>query len=143
MFSIMSAFAQLERDQLAERTGAGMAAAAEHGRKSWRREATASHANVKRARALKAQGLTPADIGKIIGVSRATVYRYLRLESNERLLPGPPHMFLWSGRATHTATNCGCASHARSRDGSTATTSYLPANIHAAAVRTLLLNCGI
>jgi hypothetical protein len=33
----------------------------------------------------EAQGLTPADIGKIIGASRATVYRYLRLESNEVL----------------------------------------------------------
>ena len=29
--AVMSAFAQLERDQLAERTRAGMAAAAEHG----------------------------------------------------------------------------------------------------------------
>ena len=33
MLTVMSAFAQLERDQLAERTKAGMAAAAEHGRK--------------------------------------------------------------------------------------------------------------
>lgn len=35
-----------------------------------RREVTAAHAKVKRARDLKAQGLTPADIGKIIGASR-------------------------------------------------------------------------
>jgi predicted transcriptional regulator len=40
---------------------------------------------VKRARDLKAQGLTPADIGKIIGASRATVYRYLSIGSNELL----------------------------------------------------------
>ncbi|MDR7161761.1 recombinase family protein [Arthrobacter sp. BE255] len=83
MLTVMSAFAQLERDQLVERTRAGMAAAAEHGRKAGRREVTAGHAKVKRARDLKAQGLTPADIGKIIGASRATVYRYLRIESNE------------------------------------------------------------
>lgn len=81
--TVKSAFAQLERDQLAERTRAGMAAAAEHGRKAGRREVTASHAKVKRARDLKAQGLTPADIGKIIGASRAPVYRYLRMESTE------------------------------------------------------------
>jgi DNA invertase Pin-like site-specific DNA recombinase len=83
MLTVTSAFAQLERDQLAERTRAGMAAAPEHGRKSGRREVTPDHAKVKRARALKAQGLTPADIGKIIGTSRATVYRYLSLASDE------------------------------------------------------------
>jgi predicted transcriptional regulator len=47
---------------------------------------TISHAKVKRAHDLKAQGLAPADIGKIIGVSRATVYRYLNLGRTE-LLP--------------------------------------------------------
>jgi DNA invertase Pin-like site-specific DNA recombinase len=55
------------------------AAAAEHGRKAGRREVTADHAKVRRARDLKSQGLAPADIGKIIGASRATVYRYLSL----------------------------------------------------------------
>jgi DNA invertase Pin-like site-specific DNA recombinase len=83
MLTVMSAFAQLERDQLAERTRAGMAAAAEHGRKAGRGEVTAANAKVKRARDLKAQGLTPADIGKIIGASRATVDRYLTLASDE------------------------------------------------------------
>lgn len=39
------------------------------------REVTAAHANVRRARDLKAQRLPPVDIGKIIGASRATVYR--------------------------------------------------------------------
>jgi DNA invertase Pin-like site-specific DNA recombinase len=34
MLTVMSAFAQLERDQLAERTRAGMAVAAEHGRRA-------------------------------------------------------------------------------------------------------------
>jgi DNA invertase Pin-like site-specific DNA recombinase len=79
MLTVMSAFAQLERDQLAERTRAGMAVAAEHGRKAGRREVTIDHAKVRRARDLKAQGLAPGDIGKIIGASRATVYRYLSL----------------------------------------------------------------
>lgn len=83
MLTVMSAFAQLERDQLAERTRAGMAAAADHGRKAGRREVTASHAKVRRASALKAQGLAPADIGKIIGASRATVYRYLSIGTDD------------------------------------------------------------
>ncbi|MHA7178163.1 recombinase family protein [Arthrobacter sp. Sr24] len=80
MITIISAFAQLERDQLSERTKAGMAIAASHGRKAGRREITAHHANVKQAHKLKEQGLKPADIGKIIGTSRATVYRYLNME---------------------------------------------------------------
>ncbi|MDN4609613.1 recombinase family protein [Arthrobacter burdickii] len=85
MLTVMSAFAQLERDQLAERTRAGMAAAAEHGRKAGRREVTTDHVTVKRARDLKAQGLAAGDIGKIIGVSRATVYRYLSMEASDGL----------------------------------------------------------
>lgn len=49
MITIISAFAQLERDQLSERTKAGMAVAASHGRKAGRREVTADHPNVKQA----------------------------------------------------------------------------------------------
>lgn len=79
MLTVMSAFAQLERDQLAERTRAGMVVAAANGRPAGRPEITAEHGNVKRTRELKAQGIKPADIGKILGVSRATVYRYLGL----------------------------------------------------------------
>jgi DNA invertase Pin-like site-specific DNA recombinase len=71
-----STFAQLERDQLSERTRAGMAMAAKDGRKVGGRKVTTNHAKVKRAHDLKAQGLAPPDTGKIIGVSRATVYRY-------------------------------------------------------------------
>ncbi|ERI35245.1 recombinase family protein (plasmid) [Arthrobacter sp. TES] len=81
MVTIIAAFAQLERDQLSERTRAGMAVAAAMGRRAGRREVTAEDRKVRRAKELKAQGLQPADIGKIIGVSRATVYRYLSMES--------------------------------------------------------------
>ncbi|WP_017199009.1 recombinase family protein [Arthrobacter sp. M2012083] len=81
MVTIISAFAQLERDQLSEPTKAGMAAAAGNGRKAGRREVNADHEKVKRAHELKVRGLKPADIGKIVGVSRATVYRYLAMES--------------------------------------------------------------
>jgi hypothetical protein len=38
---------------------------------------------VRRARELKALGLAPADIGKIIGASRATVYRLLSIGKGE------------------------------------------------------------
>jgi len=81
MITIISAFAQLERDQLSERTKAGMAAAAAKGRNAGRREITIDHEKVKKAHELKTRGLKPADIGKIIGASRATVYRYLGMDS--------------------------------------------------------------
>lgn len=50
LLTVMPAFAQLERDQLAERTKAGIAAAAQLGRKAGRREVIASQATVKRER---------------------------------------------------------------------------------------------
>ena len=81
MVTIISAFAQLERDQLSELTKAGMAAAAANGRKAGRREVTADHDKVKRAHELKTRGLKPVDIGKIVGASRATVYRYLAMDA--------------------------------------------------------------
>ncbi len=58
-----------------------MAAAAANGRRAERRQVTSGDWKVKRARELKVQGLKPSDIGKIIGASRATVYRYLGLEA--------------------------------------------------------------
>lgn len=64
MLTAMSAFAQLERDQLAERTKVGMAAVAEHGREVERREITTQHVKVKRARELMDQGIKPADAAR-------------------------------------------------------------------------------
>lgn len=57
-----------------------MAAAAEHGRKAGHRDVTTDHVKGKRARELKSQALKPADTGKVLGASRATVYRYLSLD---------------------------------------------------------------
>ena len=80
MLTIMSAFAQLERDTLAERTRAGMAVAAANGRKAGRREVTADDENVAKAKAYHSKGNSVAEIQKLIGASRATVYRYLSME---------------------------------------------------------------
>ena len=87
MITIMSAFAQLERDQLSERTKAGMAKP-EAG-KAGRVEVTAESNIVKRAKELRANGMTIAELQKQLApeegknkgrpVSRATVYRYLSL----------------------------------------------------------------
>lgn len=79
MLTVMSAFAQLERDQLAERTKAGLAAAAARGRKGGRPAVTAETEKVRQAGQYRHAGLTPPEIAKLLGVSRATVYRYLAL----------------------------------------------------------------
>jgi DNA invertase Pin-like site-specific DNA recombinase len=76
MLTIMAAFAQLERDTIVERTRAGLAEAAKNNRHGGRPRKVDDAAAV-RAAELKGKGLSASDIGKMLGVSRATVYRYL------------------------------------------------------------------
>jgi DNA invertase Pin-like site-specific DNA recombinase len=76
MLTIMAAFAQLERDTMIERTRAGLAAAAANGRKGGRPRKV-DDADAAKARQLREKGITATDIAKMLGVSRATVYRYL------------------------------------------------------------------
>jgi DNA invertase Pin-like site-specific DNA recombinase len=76
MLNVMAAFATLERDTLIERTRAGLAAAAANGRKGGRPRKVDDVATTK-ARSMRAKGITATDIAKMLGVSRATVYRYL------------------------------------------------------------------
>jgi DNA invertase Pin-like site-specific DNA recombinase len=80
MLTIMAAFAQLERDTMIERTRAGLAAAAANGRKGGRPRKVDDAAAAK-ARSLRDKGINAIDIAKILGVSRATVYRYLADEA--------------------------------------------------------------
>lgn len=77
MLTIMAAFAQLERDTMLERTRAGLAAAAKNGRHGGR-PAKVGGPEVARARDLIGKGLTAVEVAKMLGVSRATVYRHLR-----------------------------------------------------------------
>jgi len=76
MLTIMAAFAQLERDTMIERTRAGLAAAAANGRKGGRPRIV-DDATATKARNLREKGVAATDIAKMLGVSRATVYRYL------------------------------------------------------------------
>ncbi|WP_458687298.1 recombinase family protein [Nocardia tengchongensis] len=76
MLTIMAAFAQLERDTMIERTRAGLAAAAANGRKGGRPRKV-DDADAAKARKLKEKGISAPDIAKMLGCSRATVYRYL------------------------------------------------------------------
>ncbi|BBY47639.1 DNA invertase [Mycolicibacterium arabiense] len=76
MLTIMAAFAELERDTMIERTRAGLAAAAADGRKGGRPQKE-DHSAVTKARSMREKGINASDIAKMLGVSRATVYRYL------------------------------------------------------------------
>jgi DNA invertase Pin-like site-specific DNA recombinase len=80
MLTIMAAFAQLARDTMIERTRAGLAAAAAHGRKGGRPRKV-DDADAAKARSLRDKGISATDIAKMLGVSRATVYRYLTEEA--------------------------------------------------------------
>jgi len=59
-----------------ERSRAGLAAAAANGRKGGRPRKVDDAAAAK-ARTLQDKAITANDIAKMLGVSRATVYRYL------------------------------------------------------------------
>jgi DNA invertase Pin-like site-specific DNA recombinase len=78
LFHVIASIAQFERDLIAERTREGLKAAKARGKLGGRKPAyTPQQAKV--ARDLKADGeLTAEEIGRVIGVSRATVYRMLK-----------------------------------------------------------------
>ena len=89
IFHVFGALAEFERDLIRERTQAGLAAARARGRVGgrptvWTPEKLAA------ARAMYEEGEQDvATIARVVGVSRATVYRGLRGEGSESVLPAP------------------------------------------------------
>ncbi|WP_354190944.1 recombinase family protein [Arthrobacter sp. UYCu712] len=83
MLTIMAAFAQLERDTMIERTRAGLVVAAANNHHGGRPRKV-DDAAAARAMELKGKGVSAPDIGKMLGVSRATFYRYLILATFRR-----------------------------------------------------------
>jgi len=75
-FTMMAAFAELERDITHERTMAGLAAARSQGRTGGRPTVMDTD-KLAAARARHANGESPTRIAKALGVSRASVYRHL------------------------------------------------------------------
>ncbi len=83
VFNIFASLAEFERDLIRERTRAGLSAARARGRqggkpKGLTKEAQAKAAAVKTLYAGKDK--TVAEIGQLLNLSRATVYRYLQWE---------------------------------------------------------------
>ena len=81
-FTMMAAFAELERDIIYERTMAGLKAARAQG-KVGGRPAVMDPGKLAAARARRARGESPTQIAKALGVSRASVYRHLGGEARE------------------------------------------------------------
>lgn len=74
-FTVIAAFAELERDLIQQRTQAGLAAARAHGRTGGR--PTVMDADtLAAANARLARGERPTHIAKALGISRATLYRH-------------------------------------------------------------------
>ncbi len=76
-FTMMAAFAELERDIIHERTMAGLVAARAQG-KVGGRPTVMDADRLAAAKARRARGESPTQIAKALGVSRATAYRYLK-----------------------------------------------------------------
>ncbi|MFD7750676.1 recombinase family protein [Streptomyces sp. NPDC059757] len=75
-FTMMVAFAELERDMIVERTKAGLAAAKAQGKVGGRPKAMDTKM-IRQAQALKGEGKSYGAIAKTLGVGQATVYRAL------------------------------------------------------------------
>ena len=79
-FTMMVAFAELERDMIIDRTKAGLAAAKAQGRTGGRKKALDAK-QIKQAKAMKTAGDSYATIAKALGVGVGTVHRTLTADS--------------------------------------------------------------
>ena len=77
VFHIFAALGEFERDLIRERTNAGLAAARARGRKGGRRPKMTPDKLATARKLYDAREHTVAQIGEIVGVSPATLYRHL------------------------------------------------------------------
>lgn len=77
MFNMLGAIAQFERELMLERQREGVAKAKAEGK--YKGRAPTARAKAPQVKALWSQGVGPTDIGKRLGISRASVYRVLNL----------------------------------------------------------------
>jgi DNA invertase Pin-like site-specific DNA recombinase len=75
MFNMLGAIAQFERELMLERQREGVAKAKADGK--YKGRAPTARAKASEVRRLRADGVGPSEIGKRLGISRASVYRIL------------------------------------------------------------------
>src|SRR6476660_8937203 len=81
VIGVLASMAEFERELVKERTALKRAASRANGTRFGRRKKVADPAHVATARRMKADGHPARDIAKYLGVSRATLYRYLADEA--------------------------------------------------------------
>lgn len=87
VFHVFAALAEFERDLIQERTNAGLAAARARGRLGGRPPQLSAD-QVRTARQLyDKRELTVEEIGKVLGVSRTTIYRALKTQAPAEAAP--------------------------------------------------------
>ena len=77
MIGVLRSFAEYERQLVKERTALKRATSRANGTKFGRPRKVADTEHIATAKRMKADGHTGKDIAKYLGVSRATLYRYL------------------------------------------------------------------
>jgi len=80
-FHIMASLAEMERELIAERTKAGLKAAKKLGRKGGRKRVM-TESKIKSAKKLLAGGMPPRDVANDLGISIATLYRWIPANQN-------------------------------------------------------------
>jgi DNA invertase Pin-like site-specific DNA recombinase len=75
-FHVMASLAQMERELIVERTKAGLEAAKKLGRRGGRKRVM-TDSKLTSAKKLLSSGVPPRDVAKDLGVSLATLYRWI------------------------------------------------------------------
>jgi DNA invertase Pin-like site-specific DNA recombinase len=81
MIGVLGSLAEYERELVKERTALKRAMSLANGTKFGRRKKIAEQSHIATARRMKDDGHTARDVAKYLGVSRATLYRYLTDEA--------------------------------------------------------------
>ncbi|PBA30412.1 DNA invertase [Mycobacterium intracellulare] len=81
MIGVLGSLAEYERELIKERTALKRAMSQANGTKFGRRKKVADQSHIATARRMKDDGHTARDVAKYLGVSRATLYRYLADEA--------------------------------------------------------------
>ena len=81
MIGVLGSLAEYERELVKERTALKRAMSLANGTKFGRRKKVRESSHIATARRMKDDGHTARDIAKYLGVSRATLYRYLGEEA--------------------------------------------------------------